>query len=103
MTAKEHEKLLAMELELEKVSKNHPDQSSFSSNVVGSLSINLVLREIETGEGGGFTTFKLCTFDDYYHHIIIIIIMIIAIIIIIMFVNAVIIINIIYLSYTSSL
>jgi len=47
--AKEHEKLLAMELELEKVSKNHPDQSLFSSNLVGSLSVNLVLREIESG------------------------------------------------------
>jgi hypothetical protein len=71
MTAKEHEKLLAMELELEKVSKNHPDQSSFSSNVAGSImSVNLVLREIETGEGGRFTTYKLCTFNDYYSIII---------------------------------
>ena len=54
MTAKEKEKLLAMEVELEKVSKNHPDQSSsFSSTTAaigGSSSVNLVLREIETGE-----------------------------------------------------
>jgi len=67
MIAKEHEKLLAMELELEKVSKNHPDQSSFSSNLVGSLSVNLVLREIESGEDDGFTTYKLSTFHDCYH------------------------------------
>ena len=67
MIAKEHEKLLAMELELEKVSKNHPDQSLFSSNLVGSLSVNLVLREIESGEDGGFTTYTLCTFYDCYH------------------------------------
>jgi len=67
MIAKEHEKLLAMELELEKVSKNHPDQSLFSSNLVGSLSVNLVLREIESGEDDGFTTYKLSTFHDCYH------------------------------------
>jgi len=45
--AKEKEKLLAMELELEKVSKNHPAQSS--SNAFSLPGVNLVLKEIETG------------------------------------------------------